>query len=364
MSSLRGSAAVVIPLSLQERLIKMAVELHDHTAKLSYHPDFCYEDGSIILLVEETTAFKVHKSILCQHSSVFRDMLSLPLKTSGNDLAVVASVTGGESEPVTPIPVVSLAQDEVPAIAGVLKAIYDNRFFDKYLPNLMTEQDEETYLRLLSTMMPIARKYDFESVLGGCIEALRRVAPVMLPDLMKRLETLQNFVAEPEKRTSIILMTLKLADMFDLTEFFPALFYQIIAFHTPEDIYNLPGLSWKDKARCAMGIAELRMEQEDALRCHFPPSGDCTKLVRTEEGWIRPLCNKRPSLSAKLKRSKRVFVFERLEFEKESNVVHCRDCTSRYATEYERNQMRIWSSLPKIFHLSKSWEDLLQGRLE
>ena len=110
----------------------MAVELHNHTSTLSYHPAFCYEDGSIILLVEETTAFKVHKSILCQHSSVFRDMLSLPLNTGGNDLAVVASAAGGQSEPAAPIPVVSLAQDEIPAVAGVLKAIYDNRWMNLY----------------------------------------------------------------------------------------------------------------------------------------------------------------------------------------------------------------------------------------
>ncbi|KAJ2918747.1 hypothetical protein MD484_g1673, partial [Candolleomyces efflorescens] len=266
---------------------QMAVELNDHTTKWPYHPDFCYEDGSIILLAEESTAFKVHKSILCQHSSVFKDMLSLPDSPGVNDLAVPASPAAGHCDPqaTTPVPVVSLVQDNVPAVAGVLKAIYDNRFFDKYLPNLMAEDGEEAYLRLLSIMMPIARKYDFESVLSGCTEALRRVAPVMLPDLMNRLEKLQSFAPEPEKRSTIILTALKLADNFDLAEFFPALFYQIIAFHSPEEIYDLPGLSWKDKTRCAMGIAELRMEQEDALRCHFPPSGDCTKLVRTEEGW-------------------------------------------------------------------------------
>jgi hypothetical protein len=108
----------------------MAVELHDHTTKLPYHPDFCYEDGSIILLAEETTAFKVHKSILCQHSSVFRDMLSLPLSSGVNDLAVLVSAAAGETDSAAPVPVVSLAQDEVPAIAGVLKAIYDNRWMD------------------------------------------------------------------------------------------------------------------------------------------------------------------------------------------------------------------------------------------
>ncbi|KAJ2933425.1 hypothetical protein H1R20_g3672, partial [Candolleomyces eurysporus] len=44
----------------------------------------------------------------------------------GNDLSVITSATGRKSEPAALIPVISLAQDKIPAIAGVLKAIYNN----------------------------------------------------------------------------------------------------------------------------------------------------------------------------------------------------------------------------------------------
>ena len=237
------------------------------------------------------------------------------------------------------------------------------RFFDKYLRAVLSNEGEQQYLGLLSAMMPVARKYDFESVFDGCVEALRSIFPIRLQDMTTRIESLQLAV-DPAERTANTLAALRLANTFDLFEFFPALFYQIIAFHTPEEIYDLCDLPWKDKTRCIMGIAELRVEQDEALRSCFPPTGDCTKLVRTEGGWIRPMCNQRPSLSTKLKRTKKIVVLDRLEFEKESNVVHCRDCTLRYSSEYEKNQMRIWNALPRTFHLAKSWEDLLLGRVE
>ncbi|KAF7297728.1 BTB domain-containing protein [Mycena kentingensis (nom. inval.)] len=40
-------------------------------------PDYWFEDGSIVLQVE-STQFRVAKTLLAKHSSVFRDMLSLP----------------------------------------------------------------------------------------------------------------------------------------------------------------------------------------------------------------------------------------------------------------------------------------------
>ena len=44
---------------------------------LTRHPEFWFNDGSVILNVE-TTSFRVHSSILCKHSTVFADMFSLP----------------------------------------------------------------------------------------------------------------------------------------------------------------------------------------------------------------------------------------------------------------------------------------------
>lgn len=41
------------------------------------HAELCFHDGNIVLLAENTY-FRVHKSVLSRHSSVFDDMLSVP----------------------------------------------------------------------------------------------------------------------------------------------------------------------------------------------------------------------------------------------------------------------------------------------
>lgn len=40
------------------------------------HPDFWFDDGSIVLSVEKTL-FRVHRTMLCTHSEVFFDMFGL-----------------------------------------------------------------------------------------------------------------------------------------------------------------------------------------------------------------------------------------------------------------------------------------------
>lgn len=41
------------------------------------HPDLWFDDGSIVLVAEDTM-FRVHRSTLCTHSTVFADMFKVP----------------------------------------------------------------------------------------------------------------------------------------------------------------------------------------------------------------------------------------------------------------------------------------------
>ena len=45
------------------------------------HSGLWFQDGNIVLLAEET-AFKIHRSMLARHSSVFRDMFELSQPSS------------------------------------------------------------------------------------------------------------------------------------------------------------------------------------------------------------------------------------------------------------------------------------------
>jgi len=50
---------------------------HASTVQLTRHPDLWYDDGSIVLNAE-TTLFRVHRTTLSAHSTVFSDMFSVP----------------------------------------------------------------------------------------------------------------------------------------------------------------------------------------------------------------------------------------------------------------------------------------------
>ena len=44
---------------------------------INRHPDLWYGDGTVILIAE-STGFRVYQGLLAKHSEVFRDMFSLP----------------------------------------------------------------------------------------------------------------------------------------------------------------------------------------------------------------------------------------------------------------------------------------------
>jgi hypothetical protein len=47
------------------------------TVLVTRHPTFWFDDGSIIIYVQETV-FKVHRSHLARHSEIFADLFSVP----------------------------------------------------------------------------------------------------------------------------------------------------------------------------------------------------------------------------------------------------------------------------------------------
>lgn len=73
------------------------------------HPDLWFDDGSVVLEVE-TTLFRVHRSALSSHSTVFADMFSIPQPP--------------DQETIEGCPVVKLP-DSASGVACLLEAIYN-----------------------------------------------------------------------------------------------------------------------------------------------------------------------------------------------------------------------------------------------
>lgn len=78
-------------------------------ASAKSHPDLWFDDGSIILVAEQTM-FKVHRSTLCIHSNVFTDMFGIPQPS--DDITL-------EKCPIVRMP------DPAKDVACLLKTLYD-----------------------------------------------------------------------------------------------------------------------------------------------------------------------------------------------------------------------------------------------
>lgn len=77
------------------------------------HPDFWFEDGSVILQVANTL-FRVHRSLLSKHSEVFADLFSVPQPPEG------------QTDEIEGLPTVRL-YDPLEDFVTFLRAVYEPR---------------------------------------------------------------------------------------------------------------------------------------------------------------------------------------------------------------------------------------------
>ena len=80
-------------------------------APLTQHPEFWYHDGSIIFSVQHTL-FRVHQTVLSNHSEFFAGLFTLPQPS-------------GEALRIDGCHVVLLYDDKVEDVVDLLKAVYD-----------------------------------------------------------------------------------------------------------------------------------------------------------------------------------------------------------------------------------------------
>jgi hypothetical protein len=93
-------------------------------SNLGQHADLWFKDGSVVLRAENVL-FKVHISQLSRHSTLFRDMFSLP-QPKGNALALTSqgNVDSDSLTEVDGCPIVHL-HDSAEDVGNLLTALYD-----------------------------------------------------------------------------------------------------------------------------------------------------------------------------------------------------------------------------------------------
>ncbi|KAG9003042.1 hypothetical protein FRB94_003405 [Tulasnella sp. JGI-2019a] len=117
----------------------------------SYTKDssFFFRDGTIFLVVE-TTVFKIHQSVLERHSTVFRDMFSIPSSADGGDAS-------NQWEGLLVVTLNDLAED----VRALLRLTYD-------IPPI------DAPLAMIGAVLRIAHKYQAEQYEAWCIAWIKK----------------------------------------------------------------------------------------------------------------------------------------------------------------------------------------------
>ncbi|KLO08393.1 hypothetical protein SCHPADRAFT_1000973 [Schizopora paradoxa] len=130
-----------------------------------------FSDGNVILATD-TYLFKVHKSMLSSQSSVFRDMFDLPLVgdsqgPSEGDRGIVPETYDG-------LPLVKLADEKGEELAYLLRAVYERQFYHR--------DDARTPLKVVTSLLVLSTKYDFEHIRKDVIFQISKHYPMTLDE--------------------------------------------------------------------------------------------------------------------------------------------------------------------------------------
>ncbi|KAI0652473.1 hypothetical protein C8Q79DRAFT_1005665 [Trametes meyenii] len=128
--------------------------------------EFWFEDGNVVLVLE-SSAFRVHRGVLSRHSETFRNLFSIPQPKDVDDI-----------ETLDECPVVRL-QDSLHDFKHLLQAFYDG----------MTAQipaEASARFSVLAALLRLSHKYEIEHIMEATSALLKPMFPNDLPSLLKR----------------------------------------------------------------------------------------------------------------------------------------------------------------------------------
>ncbi|KAG6871982.1 hypothetical protein C0995_014257 [Termitomyces sp. Mi166 len=133
---------------------------------MSRSAEFWLHDGSIVLSVENTL-FRVHQTILVNHSQVFADLFSLPQPAEGDE-----TIEGCR--------VVVLADDSAADFEDLLGAIYHPSHFD----DLPEDADLDELLEFVGGILRLSTKYIIPALRKRCVSLLTARFPTTYEDYL------------------------------------------------------------------------------------------------------------------------------------------------------------------------------------
>ncbi|KAF7297735.1 BTB domain-containing protein [Mycena kentingensis (nom. inval.)] len=325
------------------RPTKRARDEADSYPQITRSAEYWFEDGSIVLQVE-STQFRVAKTLLARHSSVFRDMLSLP---PADEILLEGC------------PVVVMVGDKCDDWNHLLSAMYPTTYFGAKNPTM--EQ--------LSSVVRLGKKYDIPSFRQSCLERLKNEYPTTRERFLgTRAAWTQILVEEGASSSPIHVTAINLSRELGLYSTLPAAFLLLankIVNDSNEIAHGaLSLLDLADQLSCFKGLKKLTqfytetphkwLEEDIYIPCAAcidnHDTYDCEAALRDR---IISLATKPEELVAS-------FVDDwDEEWEKEL----CDHCSKVAREVYENAQESYWEALPSYFGLPP-WEELLRMDFE
>ncbi|KAJ7668644.1 hypothetical protein DFH06DRAFT_982852 [Mycena polygramma] len=302
-----------------------------------------YKDGSVVLQAQNTQ-FRVHWTLLAQHSSVFHDMQGL-LQPPGQP-----SVEG--------CPVVEL-QDTVVDVEHLLKALYNPLIFnDKALP-----------FPYIASFIRLGRKYEFKGLFDVALERLAFENPTTLEEYAALLDSLEaaagkrifHYTTRIDHYSGIYHDMLTLARENELLAILPCAYFRMIAYSLVSIHLCCMGKSRGQTEpppsclrRTVLGYARLtqaRWKPDNTFGwlVSSAVSEGCTNRSRCEERrqWILNTCLLGTSVA----------IFPRVQSVEKS---FCTACVKVVRTVTEVGSAKMWQDLPSFFDLPR-WDELTKS---
>ncbi|KDR85999.1 hypothetical protein GALMADRAFT_109535 [Galerina marginata CBS 339.88] len=294
---------------------------------------YWFEDGNVILQVENIQ-FRVHRTVIARHSQVFRDMFGLPQP---------------ETETlVEGCPLVHVS-DAVEDWENIFRILYDN--------DASYKSTDKFAFSLLSAMLRLGKKYQFETLQAQALERIRLELPSSLEDWDKKFSSgASHPVISSDREVDLVNVLLELG----ITSLLPVAFFLCILSLHPIDI--LRGLTRDDGKTSRFStetIASLMLARDDiseAIVDHEYQWAKAPSAVPTARCSNKYVCESLRSKvfqtlcpgpnPARALRNPRKFIGG-----------YCEICGDEVRRVHLAGRQHIWDNLPSYFELP-DWKDL------
>ncbi|KLO06812.1 hypothetical protein SCHPADRAFT_1002099 [Schizopora paradoxa] len=318
------------------------------------HDILWFPDGNVVLQTD-TYLFRVHKSVLSLHSSVFKDMFELPTVEDGASDEIMADDTAGMKaleETYEGVPLVALVGDKGEDVAHLLRTVYDHGYY-------ISRSDDHPLCKITAILV-LSTKYAFESIRTDVIGHLLKHYPMTLSEF-DMVDDDQATVFQ-DLRCFQHFKLLKAALVADADVLLPGLFYVCSDFDLGHIAQSLRETLDKESTwRLLKGRDHLSLAFKRIQWIYLSESEACVKLHAPNQPTFDQFRLKDPEATA---------VFDTLTLKDVSGdkLVStwphrvCTNCGERLEKLINEEREKIWEELPSYFALP-DW-DILRAALE